>query len=26
VQIKGSYVLSQSTGTNRLRGGSVEIN
>lgn len=26
VLIKGSYVLSQSTGTNRLRGGSVEIN
>lgn len=26
VLINGSYVLSQSTGTNRLRGGSVEIN
>ena len=26
VQLKGTYVLSHSTGTNRIRGGSVQIN
>ncbi len=26
IQIKGAYVLSHSTGTNRIRGGSVQIN
>ena len=26
VLIQGSYVLSQSTGTNRIKGGSVDIN
>lgn len=26
VLIKGEYVLSRSTGTNRIRGGSVQIN
>lgn len=26
VQLKGAYVLSHSTGTNRIRGGSVQIN
>jgi hypothetical protein len=26
IQLKGAYVLSHSTGTNRIRGGSVQIN